>query len=479
MERLNRVNHPAQLRPIRIMQFGEGNFLRAFVDNFVQILNDKGLIDANVAVVQPLPQGRIAAMAEQDGLYTLFLEGKQNGEIVKSHRIIDVVSEYIDPFADLDMFYALARSEDLQVVFSNTTEAGIVYEPVSLIDGVLPDNFPAKLLSFLKKRYDAFGGSRERGLEIVPCELIDHNGDHLHAALDQLAAYNGMEPDFIDWLDHANRYYSTLVDRIVPGYPKEDAARLEAELGYLDHSMVKGEIFHLWVIEGPARLRSLLPFDRAGLDVRFVDSIVPYKERKVKILNGAHTALVPIAYLLGHTAVRQSIEDPAVDAFVHGFVFDEVIPTIRLPKADMEAFADSVFERYANPFIHHLLLSISLNSVSKYKSRILPTVEDNLAYGNFPKHALFALAALICFYRGADANGDAIPLKDEERFLSFFREAWASCDPSAVAAKTLLHPFWESTRLASPAVTLFVSRWTETIVDAGMPAALARFLREA
>lgn len=477
VEQLTRHFHPAEPRPVRIVQFGEGNFLRSFVDDFLQILNDRHLIDMNVAVVQPLPEGRVEALRTQDGLYTLFLEGIRNGQVVKQHRIIDVLSQFVDPHRDLSGYLALARNPEIRIVFSNTTEAGIAFEEEILEAGKLPHSFPGKLLLFLRERYEAFGGSSESGLEIVPCELIDHNGDTLREVLVRLAGFNRMEEDFLSWLVGSNRFCNTLVDRIVPGYPREDASRLQEELGYFDNSMVKGEIFHLWVIDGQtSELRKLLPFEAAGIEAHYVESIVPYKLRKVKILNGCHTCLVPIATQLGFSAVRESVEDPRLSAFLDGFVFSEVVPTIPLPEADMDAFAKSVFERYRNPFIHHLLMSIALNGVSKYKARVLPTILDLHARGKSAPHALFSLAALIVFYRGIGPDGKPVVLQEEERFLTLFRKLWAAGDPETVARAFLSLPYWETDLLSSPEVSDIVVKWTGLMVRRGMKAALEAFL---
>jgi tagaturonate reductase len=475
--KLSRQLFDRPLRPIRILQFGEGNFLRAFVDNFIQILNDQQLIDSNIVVVQPVPVGRVRDMEAQDGLYTLFLEGMQDGKIIKSHQVIDVLSEFIDPYTQLDLFLAQAQNPDLQVIFSNTTEAGIVFVPETIQMDKTPTSFPGKLLQFLIARFEHFNGNDRKGLDIVACELIDDNGDQLKAALFELAKYNHLPHEFIDWALRHNRFYNTLVDRIVPGYPKDNAAELQAMLGYEDNSMVKGEIFHLWVIEGPAHLKSILPFDQSGLEVFYVESIKPYKQRKVKILNGSHTAMVPIAYLMGKTAVKESIEEESIRSFVSGFVAHEVVPTIALPEADMKAFAASVFERYQNPFIHHLLLSISLNSVSKFKSRILPTIQDNLTKGKFPRHALFSLAALIVFYRGIGPNGSVIPLSDEARFLDLFKQLWSKNDPRQVASAILADSFWETGTLSRKDIESYVSDQVALIVEHGMANALHHFLK--
>lgn len=475
MKQLSRKNHNQALRPIKILQFGEGNFLRAFVDDFIQVLNNEGLINTNIAVVQPVAFGRVKELSEQDGLYTLFLEGLQDGKIVKTNQIIDVISEFVNPYIEFNKYLNYAKSTDLEIIFSNTTEAGIVYEAENVLMDQVPNSFPGKLLRLLYERYTHFNGSTESGLEIVPCELIDDNGETLKNILAKLAEFNQLDKKFITWLTTANRYYNTLVDRIVPGYPANDAKELEKHLGYIDHSMVKGEVFALWVIQGPKELESKLPFAKSSLkdSCFYVESIVPYKQRKVKILNGSHTALVPISYLLGNRAVKESMQDPRVDKFVKGFIFDEVVPTIDLPKEQMDAFANSVIERYLNPFIHHLLMSIALNSVAKFKSRIVPTIEDFAKQGKFPKYSLFSLAALIKFYSGTDGNGVVIELADDKKILDKFSQVWSIKDPAVITKEILTWEFWESEYLASPMVVDFVTKALVKIDQEGMEVALA------
>ena len=279
------------------MQFGEGNFLRAFVEWIIQDLNDKGAINAGVAVVQPMPFGRVKDLADQDGLYTLRLEGINNGENVKSSRIIDVIGDCLNPFTEYERFLKYGESEDLQVIISNTTEAGIAVDPEDTDFTQCPQSFPGKLLALLKRRYDRFKGDPNRGLAIIPCELIDDNGDELYRCLTELAEINKMDKEFIKWMQTANKFTSTLVDRIVPGYPKNEIEQIQKETGYIDNNVVKGEIFHLWVLKKQPLVQKYLPADSTGLNVIFADDIHPYKQRKVKILNGSHTAMVPVAYL--------------------------------------------------------------------------------------------------------------------------------------------------------------------------------------
>lgn len=474
MEQLSKKIYQKPTRPIKIMQFGEGNFLRAFVDDFLQILNEKQLINADVVVVQPMSSGRIRELDKQDGLYTLFLEGLKDGQVVKETKIIDVLADFVNPFDNFEKYLQLAHSTDLEIVFSNTTEAGIVYLAEDIMQGTTPKSFPGKLLIFLYERFKAFNGDKTRGLDIVPCELIDNNGDMLKDILIKLANFNQLPPKFIKWISEANRFYNTLVDRIVPGFPTQEAKELAIQLGYIDNSMVKGEIFHLWVIQGPKRLQEILPFSGSGLNCHYVKSIVPYKQQKVKILNGSHTALVPISYLLGNRTVRKSIEDPAVGLFVNRFIFGEVIPTIDLKKSEVTSFANSVIERYQNPFIHHLLMSIALNGISKFKSRIIPTILDADKKGIFPKHALFSFAALIRFYQGIDEKGEPILVNDDPEILQFFKSVWQDNKVCCIAKKVGEWSYWETDYFLKDDVSEFVAECLITITNEGIKIALEK-----
>lgn len=475
MERLSRTMKPFSKRNIKVVQFGEGNFLRAFVDPFIQTLNEKGLFDGDVAVIQPMPQGRIKDLEEQDGLYTLILEGLDNGETISESRIINVISDFIDPYTQYTKYLQLATSPYITTIVSNTTEAGIVFAADVIQTDTCPHSFPGKLLAFLNVRYEAFAGNMTKGLDILPCELIDDNGDSLKRVLIELARFNHMSEDFIKWMVEANRFYNTLVDRIVPGYPKQDAKRLEETFGYFDHSMVKGEIFHLWVIQGEKGLNQRLPFDQAGLNVYFVDALKPYKERKVKILNGSHTALVPIAYLCGIDTVKDAITDPQVSQFIKTLIWHEVIPTINLPQADMDKFAQSVLERYLNPFVRHELMSIALNSMSKFKSRILPSVLEQLEQGKFPKLQLFSLAANIVFYSGK-RNDESIKLQDEPKFIELYQQLWAKGDVNEIVHTILGLPHWETSRLAQQDIVNYINDNVEAILHMGMRNALQHIL---
>lgn len=478
MKDLNRSNFKTGERPIKILQFGEGNFLRAFVDWILQDLNDNGVINSDVAVVQPMPSGRVKDLEKQGGLYTLCLDGIDKGEKVQKRQIIDVLRDFINPFEEYEKYLAYAKSEELEVVISNTTEAGIALDASDTDFSVCPKSFPGKLLALLEARYNHFNGDKSKGLAIIPCELIDHNGDELKRVLLELAKLKGMDAGFVDWLTSANHFTSTLVDRIVPGYPRDAAGQICEETGFQDNNIVKGEIFHLWVLQKEPFVQEKLPADKSGLNVIFADDITPYKQRKVKILNGSHTAMVPVAYLSGIDTVRESVTDEDVGRFVQELVNEEIKPTIDLPKNEMDAFASSVIERFMNPFIRHELMSIALNSTTKFKTRLLPTYNDfRRKFGKSPRHILFSFASLVVFYRGKRGDED-IALNDSPEYLEFWKELWKLDDYSEIAKRALSkEDLWEQ-NLAVDDNAALVAGYIESIVKNGERAALRAFLGE-
>lgn len=467
-------------RKIKIMQFGEGNFLRAFVEWIIQDLNDKGAICSDVVLVQPMPFGRVNEIAAQDGLYTLRLEGIDGGKNVKKSQVINVVGDCVNPFADYEKFLKYGESEDLEVIISNTTEAGIAVDPTDTDFTACPKSFPGKLLALLKRRYDKFGGDENKGLNIIPCELIDNNGDELYRCLIELAQINKMDAAFIGWIKSACHFTSTLVDRIVPGYPKNEIEEIRKETGYIDNNVVKGEIFHLWVLKKELSVQKALPADSTGLNVIFADDIKPYKQRKVKILNGSHTALVPVAYLAGIDTVGEAMNDPAIEKFVRDFVFDEVNPTIDLPQHQMTAFANSVIERYRNPYIRHELMSIALNSTTKFKTRLLPTLTDYVRIkGELPQHLIFAFAALVLFHRGKRGNED-IKLADDPAYLEKWNALWAEFDGDYenLARKVLgWKDAWDTDMNGiHPQIAQTVAKYLKAMSENGMRAAVDCFV---
>lgn len=424
---------PAEV-PERVLQFGEGNFLRAFVDWMFERMSSRGLFAGRAVLVQPLPGGNIEKLNEQDGRYTVLLRGIQGGQPVDQRQIVSSVSRGVNPFRDFDAFLACARNPDLRFVVSNTTEAGIRLEDDDRPDARPAHSFPAKLTQILFERFRCFDGDPARGLVLLPCELIERNGDNLKKAIAETARRWELPAGFARWFEESCVVANTLVDRIVPGYPRDEVEALTASLGYEDQLMVTGEPFHCWVIETPRPLDAELPFVQAGLDVVWTSDMTPYRERKVRILNGAHTMVSLAAYLDGKDTVGQVMEDSLLREMVRRGIEEEILPTLSLPRAELEAFAASVIERFSNPFIKHQLLSISLNSVSKYKARILATVVDyRRLRGALPRRLTFAMAALIAFYRGRDQDGGFFGLRagvpyriqDEPGVLELFREAWA------------------------------------------------------
>ncbi|MBR7133523.1 MAG: tagaturonate reductase [Clostridia bacterium] len=418
--------------PIKVLQFGEGNFLRAFVDYMIDIANEKGAFDGNIAIVTPRPFGKLDAFREQDNLYTVLLRGKENGKVVNDSRIITSVSRVLDCGADYDEYMSLAHLDTLRFVVSNTTEAGIVLDENDTFEG-LPKTYPGKLTKFLYERFNAFSGAEDKGLIILPVELIEENGRKLKECVLALADIWNLPQEFKGWLNNSNIFCSTLVDRIVTGYPRGYADEVCAELGYEDKLVDIGEPFALWVIESDKPINSELPLDKIGLSVVYTDNHKPYKERKVRVLNGAHTASVLAGYLYGIDIVRDCMNDEAMGEFVRRVVNDEIVPQVNLPLDEVKEFANSVFERFENPYIDHSLLSISLNSVSKWKARVLPSFKDYYKNnGGLPKLITFSFAALLAFYSSNDlrddglyakrAGGDEYIIRDDRAVLEFFAE---------------------------------------------------------
>lgn len=422
--------------PERVLQFGEGNFLRAFVDYFFDVLNEKKGFNGKVVLVQPRAKrpGRTdhaQVINEQDGLYTLYLRGFENGKKVNDRRIISCVSRCLNAYSDYEALMECAANPDLRYITCNTTEAGIVYDPSCSFTDTPPASYPAKLTQFLYRRYEKFGKETGKGFVILACELIDDNGKELKKCVQQYAAQWKLPEDFTDWLDRENLFCSTLVDRIVTGFPKGEAAALSEENGYEDAMLDTGEIFAFWVIEGPQSLKEELPFAEAGLPVLITDNHKPYKQRKVRILNGAHTSMILGAYLAGQNIVRDCMHDDVILNFMNKTIYDEIIPTLSLPKEECTDFAAAVTERFQNPFIDHALLSISLNSTSKWKARVQPSLEGYVEkFGKLPACIAASFAFYLAFYRGTELtadglcakrpNGDGYLISDDRDVLEFF-----------------------------------------------------------
>ena len=370
--------HPGSL-PVRretILQFGEGRFLRGFVDWMVHRLNLGGLYDGSVVVVQPIPEGMASVLSEQDGLYTVILRGLQGGALSDERTLVSSISRAIDPHVDFESWISCAANPDLRFVISNTTESGIVCDSEDVFDARPPRSFPAKLTRFLYERFKFFGSASGKGLVMLPCELIEANAVQLKKCVLETVTKWELGRDFENWLHEENLFCNTLVDRIVTGYPTGEAEEMCSALGYEDRLLDTAECFHSWIIEGPEALASELPFTAAGLNVILTDDYTPYRNRKVRILNGAHSALVCYAMPMWLETVRECMEHPEVGPWLERLLFDEIVPAIEDQVDDAAGFARDVLERFRNPFINHKLTSIALNHADKVQVRLAPTAKD-------------------------------------------------------------------------------------------------------
>lgn len=388
-------------RPIKVIQFGEGGFLRGFADWMIQKMNEQADFNGNVAVVQPIENGMCDLLTEQNCNYTHIIRGAEGVETT----VVDVISHCVKPYEDFDAYLALAENPDARFIISNTTESGIVFSPNDKMTDTPPASFPAKLTLLLKRRFDRGLG----GFILLPCELIDRNGDNLKKTVLQYAELWGLGEAFVAWVEHENVFCNTLVDRINTGYPKDEAL----DLGYEDKMVNTSEFFHLWVIETDFDIEAEMPFSKAGLNVIVTkDALERYRTRKVRILNGAHTSMVPYALLSGLDTVKSCIEDQTMHDFLYACLFEEIIPSLDMSKEELTEYAESVLVRFDNPYIKHYLSSIALNSVSKFRVRVLPSILDYIRkYGKTPKHLLFSFAKLIEFYKKGTPN-DAPDIMD-------------------------------------------------------------------
>ncbi|WP_086349006.1 tagaturonate reductase [Candidatus Enterococcus clewellii] len=428
MEKLSRKTiETNKEQPVKIIQFGEGNFMRGFVDWQIQEMNKQQLFKGNVAVVQPIDQGLGDMLKEQDYLYTVILEGLLNKEIINTSEVISVIDTVINPYKEWANYLALAENDTIEFIVSNTTEAGIQYNPADQLSDHPQQSYPGKLTALLYRRFEL----GKKGFTIIPCELIDRNGEKLKEIVLTYAQDWKLGDAFTDWLENENIFCCSLVDRIVPGYPRDSAAELNKKHSYEDNLMVKAEPFMLWVIEGPQSLKDTLPLEKAGLNVIVTDDMTPYRERKVHLLNGPHTAMVPLALLADIETVEEVMKDQDFRYFVDHLFADELIPMLSLPEDELTAYAEQIKERFLNPFVHHQLTSIALNSVSKYKARLLPVLLDYQKNRNeLPPYMTAALAALILTYRG-----EKIAPQDDAAIVTRFEKAWQT--PESVVETVL------------------------------------------
>lgn len=481
--KLSKEIHQHNKYPERILQFGEGNFLRAFADWMIDKMNKEGGFDSSIVVVQPLEQGLIDMLNEQDGLYTLYLNGIKDGEAVREKTIIESISRGINPYKNYDAYLEIAKNPELRFVLSNTTEAGISFDGNDKLQDKPQNSFPGKVTALLYERYKYYNGNKEKGLIFIPCELIDKNGENLKKIILQYVDIWNLEEDFIQWIHEANTFCNSLVDRIVPGYPKDTIGEITQELGYADSLVVEGEQFHLWVIEGPEFVKDEFPAEKVGLNVLCVKDLTPYRTRKVRILNGAHTSMVSVSLLYGLETVRETVENDRVGKFVKDVIFEEVIPTLDLSKEELDYFANAVLDRFRNPFIKHFLISIALNSNAKFETRVLPSLlEYKNIKGELPKKLVFSLASLIRLYKN-ECNGKALGLKDNQEVLDRYKSLWDNYDGTPesmkIIAETILaqEKIWKMNLNGVEGLTDQVCEYLMKIEEVGMVEALNRVIQ--
>jgi len=478
MELISRQMTGKKERPIKVLQFGEGNFLRAFVDYMIDIANEEGKFNGDIVLVKPIDFGNLDRFHQQECQYTVQLRGRVDGEPKKINRIVTSVADAVDAYNEYEKYSEFAKLDTLRFIVSNTTEAGIVYDESDRLEMNPPKSYPGKLAKFLYERYKHFNGAEDKGLIMLPVELIDDNGLHLKECVLKQAENWKLEEGFKTWLDKACIFTSTLVDRIVTGYPRDEAEELCNEFGYKDELIVTGEPFALWVIESPKDISGELPLPAAGLPVIFTEDHHPYKQRKVRILNGAHTSFVLASYLCGNDIVLESMNDELILNFIKATLFDEVIPTLTLPKEELMEFAQAVLSRFNNPYVKHAHLSIALNSVSKWRARCMPSFLDYVKNENkLPVHLTFSIAALMAFYTGSEIrdkalighrNGEEYNILDDAAVLEFF--AANSGKESAEFAKAVLsnEDFWGQDLSAIDGLTEAITGYITGIRADGM-----------
>ncbi|MBQ7471949.1 MAG: tagaturonate reductase [Prevotella sp.] len=489
LKSLNKLTAPKSVMPEKIIQFGEGNFLRAFVDWIVWNMDQKTNFNGSVVVVQPIERGMADWLNGQDCLYHVNLQGRQNGKPVNTLERIDVISRALNPYTQNNAFMALAEQPEIRFVISNTTEAGIAFDNTCKFTDAPASSYPGKLVQLLYRRYKTFDGDPKKGLIIMPCELIFLNGHHLKECIYQYielwkndfgADYEG----FKEWFTRYNYVCATLVDRIVPGFPRKEIADIQQKIGYKDNLVVQAEIFHLWVIEKAENmtceeLREEFPAEKAGLHVLIAESEKPYHERKVTLLNGPHTVLSPVTFLSGVNIVRDACNHPVLGKYIHKVQFEELMDTLNLPMEELQKFASDVLERFNNPYVDHQVTSIMLNSFPKFQARDLPGVKTYLERkGTLPQGLVFGLAAIITYYKGGKReDGTEIVPNDDQKIMELLKELWATGDTQKVTDGVLSAEFiWGEDLHSVAGLAELVKKDLDLIQEKGMLEAVKTIL---
>ncbi|WP_322903782.1 tagaturonate reductase [Paenibacillus campi] len=447
-ENERRRHNVIRQQPLKILQIGEGNFLRGFADWMIHEMNASGKYHGSVVLTPPTPRGapKLDKLAEQEGLYTLVQQGLQHGEKVEKRQLISVFREYVNPYGDWEAFLRLAELESLDVVISNTTEAGLTYVELDYVPGEPIVNYPARLTVFLQRRFATFGANPQRGLMILPCELVENNGDLLKSYVLRYAQAFGFGDDFCQWVEQHQLFLNNLVDRIVTGMPQpEEYARLTEGWGYEDHFLTSAEPYYIWIIEGSPSLDQRLPLVQTGLNVKWTHDLQPYRQRKVHILNGAHTLMMPIGLLHHIHTVRELMHNERFGNWVKQTIAEEVIPSLSLPAAELQQYAEETYERFYNPYLEHRLLDIAMNSLSKFQARILPVLKTYTKInGQLPPQLVRSFAALLLLYRvqpiehegstvfrSLTLDGQPLDIRDNGEWLQYIAHHWNESQSTA------------------------------------------------
>lgn len=480
--------------PEKVVQFGEGNFLRGFVDWMIHQLNKEGLFNGGVVAIQPTPHGKVVPkLNAQDGLYTVVLQGIEEGREVEKYEIISSITRGINPYENWQEVLNLAESKEIEFVFSNTTEAGLTYFDEPYNSNQSPSSFPGKLTAFLHHRFLYTKGDNDSGLTIIPCELVENNGGLLKELVVRYSNTWNLGTDFIDWVNQHNTFCNTLVDRIVPGYPKENIQQFQDVLGYEDRLLGIGEPYHLFAIDGNKSIMEKIPFQKAGLNVKWGD-VSPYRQLKVSLLNAPHTSVFSVGFLSGLNTVFEAMKDEEVSEFVKKVIFDEILPVLTFDEKEKADFAHSVIERFSNPFVEHFLGDIGLNAISKYKVRVLPILLQSVQKnGRIPLHISFSMAALIHYYRplrmideehmiGLRGN-EEYTVRDSKEVISTISEAWNTFNETTLGCEQLVQKvlekeaIWGRDLITMDGLHTAVSRHLENILQLGMRDSLSQILR--
>ncbi|HAT62126.1 MAG TPA: tagaturonate reductase [Prevotella sp.] len=490
LKALNKRTAPKSVMPERIIQFGEGNFLRAFVDWIIYNMDQKTNFNSSVVIVQPLAKGMVDWLNGQDCLYHVNLQGKENGQPVNTLTRIDAVSRALNPYSQNQAFMALAEQPEMRFIISNTTEAGIAFDDSCKFTDKPAASYPGKLVQLLFHRYQYFNGDISKGMILMPCELIFLNGHHLKECIYQYIELwkEDMGKDyegFKQWFAKYCYVCATLVDRIVPGFPRDTIKEIQQKIGYKDDLVVKAESFHLWVIEKAEnmtieQMKEEFPAEKAGLHVLITDDEKPYHARKVTLLNGPHTVLSPVTFLSGVNIVRDACEHPVLGKYIHKVQFDELMQTLDLPMEELQKFAADVLERFENPFVDHQVTSIMLNSFPKYETRDLPGVKIYLQRkGVLPQGLVFGLAAIITYYKGGKReDGTEIIPNDDIKIMEKLKDLWATADTQKIAEGVLAFDYvWhEDLNKTVPGLAALVKKDLDLIQAKGMLEAVKTIL---